>query len=317
MFRSFAIIKDNKGVLMSTSSYPSIHQCEIIDAARSISLIQDDKGACLHIANQSAKAVISMHGAQLLSFIPASDNIERLWLSHKAVFDQQSAIRGGAPICWPWFGPHKVHPNFPAHGFVRTQAWRLTAVEEISDKHGVNETICRFEPNTLGLYQVSEDLRINAVISIGKQCNISLISDNQSINDQAISQAIHSYFALENIQNARIEGIDTEYYDKLNDSHSNPCPTPYIISEETDRVHTYLSDQPQNIEIFEGNVRRVKIEHQGNNAVVVWNPWRLKSQQMQDMAANDYVNMLCIEAATEPMMILKAGQRHTLTQCFC
>lgn len=302
---------------MPTRSNSSIKQFEIINAAATVSLKRDDKGECLYIENQSAQAIISMHGAQLLSFIPKSDNVERMWLSNKAVFDQQSAIRGGAPLCWPWFGPHKTHPHFPAHGFVRTQAWRLLAVEEVASNEAISDTICRFEPQTLGLYQVSENLHVTVDISIGKQCTISLITENRSDDEQMLSQAIHSYFALENIENARIEGINTEYYDKLSNRHRNPCPKPYLITGETDRVHAHLSEKPQNIEIFEGSVSRVKIEHRGNNAVVVWNPWRQKSQEMQDMEDNSYANMLCIEAATEPMMTLKAGQRHTLTQRFC
>lgn len=278
-------------------------------------------GACLVVDNEHAKARISLFGGHLLSYIPKKDQRERLWLSKCAIFDAMTPIRGGVPICWPWFGASKNFANAPNHGFVRTQMWQLVAIENQStaNPHQMS-TVCTLVPTRLGAYGIPAELTVILRISIGVACEIQLITENQSERSVPLSQAIHSYFAVTDIANVAIEGINAPYFNKLDKSVGNESSSPYLIGAETDSVHgldpSIAGSVYQTIAITEASRTTVHIEHSGHNGTVVWNPWVGKSQSMSDICDGGYVSMLCIEAVTEPEIILKLGQRHVLTQRF-
>jgi glucose-6-phosphate 1-epimerase len=288
----------------------------ILENAASATYVCAEKGPCIAIQNAAASALISLHGAQLLSYCPSHDNRERLWVSAQAVFDQNKAIRGGAPICWPWFGPNKQDKRLPAHGFVRTQTWDLIEANEIVSRDTVKQTVCRFRPKQLGLLNTPETLDVVLQISIGETCELRLTTTNQGEHSVNLSQAIHTYFAIGDIHKVQIKGVDTSYFNKIDDSQNNLSPVPYCITSETDRVHEYPSNDPQMISLEADQAPLVHIEQHGHNGTVVWNPWIDKTAALKDMDDEDYMHMLCIEAVTEPQIELKAGQQQVLTQRF-
>ncbi|MFT4746307.1 MAG: glucose-6-phosphate 1-epimerase, partial [Congregibacter sp.] len=96
----------------------------------STNMIIRDGIQVLHISNAFATAEISLFGGHVLSFKPKHDARERLWISQSALFDGKKAIRGGIPICWPWFGDHSCNNDVAAHGYVRTQTWQVLNSEE-------------------------------------------------------------------------------------------------------------------------------------------------------------------------------------------
>ncbi|WP_371195215.1 D-hexose-6-phosphate mutarotase [Glaciecola sp. SC05] len=294
---------------------------DIINANPSVEFEQARFGACLLINNHVASARISLFGGHLLSYVPNVDKRDRLWLSEKAIYDSETPIRGGVPICWPWFGANKRVIGAPSHGFVRTQIWTLLKVQETSNSEGkIIDTVCTLVPSQLGLHEVPKGLELILNISIGSTCEIKLSTYNNSQQTIALSQAIHSYFAISDIQQISIHGLDSNYYNKLDDSAGNLSPKPYQIVGETDRVHS-LPPLPnnrvkQNISISENQADMVNIEQTGHNGTVVWNPWINKSRGMKDMSSKGYKKMLCIEAVSEPEILLSPGQQHVLTQQF-
>lgn len=289
----------------------------------SVNVSQSNRGLCLNIDNLHASASLSLFGGHLLSFIPKRDHRERLWLSEDAIFDGVSAIRGGVPICWPWFGPNKGDKTSPSHGVVRDQMWSLYRLEERKNSAGeVCQSICYLKPSELGRYSTPGDLLLTLKLSIAERCEISLITENNSHQSVDLSQAIHSYFAIDDIESLLVEGLNGDYYDKLSDTFDLKSPRDYRINAETDRVHARASssDESEGISLVfaDKNTKRntLSIEHSGHNATVVWNPWVEKSSKMKDMREGAYRKMICIEAATEPSISLAAGQTHVLTQRF-
>nr|WP_136249677.1 D-hexose-6-phosphate mutarotase [Ningiella ruwaisensis] len=314
----------------------------LISESKSVKLSSDSQGLYLNINNAKAMAKLSLFGAHLLSYKPARDNQERLFVSRLAKFDAQTPIRGGVPICWPWFGAAKesiigsanestnnsikerlcsenagASLKLPSHGFVRTQYWQLTELEEMRDKQNIVETSLTLRPTRLGLYNFPAELLCELKIKIGEKCSLILITNNYSNTDIRLSGAIHSYFRVSDIANVSIKGIEREFSDKLDDLKIKAAPIQYLISEETDRVHRSDSAQARVIIEDSGILQKadfIELEHKGQNALVVWNPWVEKSHNMADMGENEYRKMLCIESAIEPEIVLESGKQHILEQ---
>ncbi|MFT5711901.1 MAG: glucose-6-phosphate 1-epimerase [Glaciecola sp.] len=269
----------------------------------------------LKVINNHCKAEIALFGAHLLSFIPSSDGKERLWLSETAVLDKSKPIRGGVPICWPWFGT--IYPNLevnehrelPAHGFVRTQDWRVIGIEETPES-----TIITLSPTQLGLYGFSDNLLAYVEFTFSEQCSVKLITKNNSEQPIKITAALHTYFNVTDIHNTKIMGVEGRYIDKTRESKMFEQSLPYVISNETDRIH--LPDQDNQFEFIQVNAQddKISIEQHGHDSVVVWNPWQEKSKAMIDMQDNGYLDMLCIEASITQGAVLAARERHELVQ---
>jgi glucose-6-phosphate 1-epimerase len=312
---------------------------EMVQNYRSISISEDKQGLCLLIESAESTATVSLFGGQLLSFVSKKDGRERLWLSEKASFDSNTPIRGGIPICWPWFSEYKgpalnepqgVSIRPPNHGFVRSQFWKLKSIEETpNDDYLLNncatsEQTCKsvkidLVPNLLGMFGYSKALTVTLQIELSDKLQVTLITQNESQDSVTITQALHTYFAVPDISQVEIKGINTPYFDKPTNTEQNPCPTPYLIVQEIDRVHPFIQplDTPiQKISLngngdpaFSQNITQI-----GHNSVVVWNPWQKLSSKMPDMADEGYKTMLCVEAANIKPLTLKPGDTHRLTQ---
>jgi glucose-6-phosphate 1-epimerase len=102
----------------------------------------------LELTTPASTCTIALHGAQVLGFAPRDDR-EWLWVSDKALFQVGKALRGGIPICFPWFGPHASGGDFPAHGFARTWLWRLSGVEALDSRRVRAELELASDPGTM------------------------------------------------------------------------------------------------------------------------------------------------------------------------
>lgn len=301
----------------------------IMHKQTSVSLQDGEYGLCLLVDNNLASAKISLFGGHILSFIPNSDKRERLWLSENAIFDGKTPIRGGIPICWPWFSSyqsagfshplHKQHA-LPSHGFARTQYWQLHSIQEEKTSNGVAETVIELTPTQLAQYDVYLKLHVLLRVRIGEKLEVNLISSNESDTEIEISQALHSYFTVNDINAVSVKGVTQDYDDKPTGTNANKLTLPYLINQEVDRIHRlgeHEQHEPNKIQIINNNAAHdvvTDIENQGNDSVVVWNPWQEKSITMKDMADTSYITMLCIEAANTKATTIKAGDQHTLTQ---
>lgn len=274
-----------------------------------ISVIKERKASeqitVLEIENAHATASISLFGAQVLSFRPKHDGRERLFLSTHARWDGSKSIRGGIPVCWPWFGAHQDAAKYPAHGYVRTRNWQLLAAEDTEAAtrlvFGIEDT------NGAGF---DGDTTLTLEVLIGRQLAVSLTTTNIGSNSCRLGCALHSYFAVSDINAATLDGLQGTYSDKTRNWAMLPTPSLYSFIEETDRIHLYPAPV---VNLLDG-ANSMRIHSQGHDSVVVWNPWQENARKLPDMADDDFKRMLCVETALTQGFMLAPNAIHSLIQ---
>lgn len=225
------------------------------------------KNDVLLIDNAKAKASISLFGGHVLSFVPKSDGRDRLWVSDNANYDAMSSIRGGVPICWPWFADRHGQPEagLPFHGYVRKQHWQLVECQELED-----ETQLVLAPTTSEDESFAKGLDLKLQVNIGDAMTLRLITNNTSDKAVSFTCALHTYFAVPDLAHTRLTGLTGSFEDKTQGFTLSPTPLDYSIAGETDRVH--ITDSTEAI-ITHAQGKTV-IGSRGHDSVVVWNPAR-------------------------------------------
>ena len=259
----------------------------------------------LFITHPKFDAQITLFGAQILSFIPAGET-DVLWLSDTAQLSGDRPIRGGAPLCWPWFGPATgIYEGEPQHGYVRNVIWQLKAVEESEDK-----VILRLSPILPQPLTEKLGLQLEVTYEFSDALNMTMNTQNISQQERELSQAIHSYFALDDIKQSKLLGLkDSSFLDKLTNK-SQKQTQDVILTAATDRV--YLNHESELI--LESPNRSLLITGQGHDSVVVWNPWQDGAKVMADFDDLGYLNMMCVEMANTQSLVLSPGESHSMTQ---
>ncbi|MEP4889209.1 MAG: D-hexose-6-phosphate mutarotase [Aliiglaciecola sp.] len=272
----------------------------------SISTGKRGENDILEINNDFAEATISLFGGHILSFIPKTDNIDRLWVSDAAIFDNKTAIRGGIPICWPWFGDgHKQNrDDLPSHGFVRTQIWSLDSAEESNQG-----TQLILSPKTTQgpgwAYKSTLKLRV----TVGKTLVVELITRNLDAEDINLGCALHSYFSIDDIDNVSLVGLSGPYLDKTKGYEEFETPEIYRIRQETDRVHLHPAVL---VEINNGH--HISVRSTGHDSIVVWNPWKDNCLRMKDMHSDSFESMICVETAITQGKLIKSKEEVIVKQ---
>lgn len=305
-------------------SKTNINLIESLEGAKYLSVSKFGSLDTIDINHPLCTARVSLFGGHLLQFTPKHDNINRLWLSPLSASDGSKAIRGGVPICWPWFAANQAQSvdeycqqhavDAPSHGYVRTQTWQLDTFEENEDFVEL-----RLSPLEIAQFSYGKDLSLQMIFRFNSECKMELITHNQSTSSIEFGAALHTYFAVENIGNVLVEGVTNEYRDKTQGFKTCSGLERYAIESEVDRIHNKANiEDPEFINIVKNNenLKRISIVNQGNNAVVIWNPWMENSEALPDMTTTGYQQMICIESAIVAPIALPAMQSHCLTQIF-
>jgi len=284
-------------------------------ADNSLNIISGEAGILLvKILNRHASAVISLQGAHLLSWIPTGEE-EVIWLSGKAVFAPGKSIRGGIPVCWPWFGQYsgtqQASINYPAHGFARTADWQILHTEALDDGCTRISLTMQPQPATQIMWPVETSVQLQ--ITIGKKLEIELITHNNGSRAISIGQALHTYFKVADISNVLLHGLDdTDYLDKLDDYKRKHQHGALNFVEEVDRIYLGTSsDCVIEDKILNRNIIIIKC---GSHSTVVWNPWQETASKMGDVGEAGYKNMLCVESSNvaEDIVTIEPGKAHQL-----
>lgn len=239
----------------------------------------------------------------MLAFTPR-DGRERLWLSDGAVWDGSAAIRGGVPVCWPWFGEH-ARGGLPAHGYVRNRPWQLVDSRE---ETGFTELTLSPEDTRGEGFEGEAGLTLH--VRVGKELVLALCTENQGKLPFVYTCALHTYFRVCDIGQTELRGLSGDYRDKALGWATGATPAPYRFHGETDRIHL---EPVEEVLIDEGDIFTT-IRSQGHDSLVVWNPWREKAGALGDMKAEDHLRMLCVETAITQGRSLAPGERHVLKQ---
>lgn len=265
----------------------------------------------VEIKNKQASATIGLQGAHLLSWIPAGEE-EVIWLSSDAVFATGKSIRGGIPVCWPWFGAHEKNSSCPAHGFARTVYWQVTNARALPG----GETCISFtlDSSTLEEYYQAmwpQPVMAEYTLTIGKVLRLELTTYNKSDEVITLGQALHTYFNVGDITDTVVYGLEgKDYLDKTDGFKRKTQAGPVLIEAEVDRVYLQTPDDV----VIDNARRKIVIRKQGSLSTVVWNPGREVAEKMGDLGKDGYLAMLCVESANaaEDTVLIKAGDQHTL-----
>jgi len=257
------------------------------------------------LSYKGATATVALHGAHVLSYVPASAR-PVLWLSDEAIFKDGKAIRGGIPVCWPWFADHPSEPNYPAHGVARTRSWRVAATAPASITLELQATEATRE-------HFPHDFILRLEATLSDALKIQLTVHNPSETPFTYTGALHTYFAISHIDQARVEGLDGRPYIDSNDGKARKTQVgPIRFQEEVDRI--YLETADTCLVCDEGWDRTVRIGKDGSRSTVVWNPWIAKAQRMADFGDQEYQEMLCVETtnAADDAIAVPPGETHKL-----
>lgn len=256
-----------------------------------------------------AAASVALLGAHVLSFQPAGAR-PVLWLSERAVFEEGKPIRGGIPICWPWFARNLEDGSKPAHGIARTGLWEVMKSE--SDADSVRIVLeRRDDANSRRLWPHPFVWRFEIRLTDGLR--VRLTAGNPSDETVVCSGALHSYFAVSDAREIRVLGLeDSAYLDSLQERKLKFQSGPITFDQEIDRI--YLDTAAECHIVDPPWERRIGIAKEGSHSTVVWNPWIEKARRMTDFGDDEYPRMVCVETANagSDLVSIPPGESHTL-----
>ncbi|NLY12194.1 MAG: D-hexose-6-phosphate mutarotase [Gammaproteobacteria bacterium] len=265
-----------------------------------------------------AQLDICQQGGQILSYFADIEQPPLIWLSDCAEYLRGQGVRGGVPVCWPWFGDIQRNPEAvqktttaaaPFHGLARTLDWQL--IHSSATNNGAQLSLQLDASQGLSAWPHAAKLELH--IELGERLTIRLDNHNLGSEPLAISQALHSYFAVSDIRKVTVQGLaGCPYHETLEQWQLREQVGDLSFSGETDRV--YL-DVPAHLQIVDpGWQRRIHLRTQGSQSAIVWNPWIDKAQTLSGFANDAWQQMLCIENANvlADHLLLAPNQRHSL-----
>ncbi|MEN8178894.1 MAG: D-hexose-6-phosphate mutarotase [Pseudomonadota bacterium] len=270
--------------------------------------------AFVEVDNGKAAALISIYAGQVLSFRPANEPEDLLFLSDKAYYQDAKAIKGGVPICWPWFGPDPEGKGRPGHGFVRNRGWTLSSTEVTPE--GETKVVLKLvdDDETLGIWPHAFNLFLE--ISVGSELTLALITRNTGDKSYTITQAFHTYFKVGDIDKVQVLGLeDLPYLDKVDNGLEKTQAGAVTVSGEVDRIYTGVQGDLTVVDVALG--RRILIRSISSRTAIVWNPWAAVAEQMADLGDDDYKHLLCVEtanAADEVVEIPSGGESRLIAR---
>ncbi|MCI4410852.1 MAG: D-hexose-6-phosphate mutarotase [Thiotrichales bacterium] len=274
-----------------------------------ITFVQQGDLAIAVLQSSKGRVRVALQGAQVLDWLPNGETVPAIWVSDAAVYQSGKGVRGGVPVCWPWFGAGDA--GKPAHGFVRTKLWSVAA-SGVSDAGVWLRLTTSDDEATHALWNHAFNLSLT--VTLGEKLTIVLTTDNTSKNEFSITEALHTYFAIGDVDQVRVTGLDgVHYLDKVLDMTRHQQLGDVAIVGEVDRIYVNTTSD---VAIVDAVLkRRIEIRKSRSTATVVWNPGSEKEKGFADMKAGDYRSMLCVESGTAggDVVTIPAGAVHALT----
>ena len=254
------------------------------------------------ISNSFGEATMTLHGGHVLSYQPAGE-VPVVWMSEKSVFKTGEAIRGGVPVCWPWFGPDP-EGKFGGHGYARLAMWQVKSAND-SPSGETTVTLVLTEKDVDAKF-APQPFKLEMTVTLGSALTMALKVYNTGSENLHYSGALHTYFNVADASAIKVEGLaDCEYTDKVLNCEGMQSGA-IVIDREIDRVYRRTSGIVRIVDPVFGRV--IKVAKSGSTSTVVWNPWIEKSKRMPDFGDEEYHTMVCVEAANAPA----AGDDRTL-----
>lgn len=272
----------------------------------SVSIEQTDTGLeYINVASEFCSAKIFLQGAQLTEFTPI-DKKPLIWVSSEEDYQEGKSVRGGIPICWPWFGVN-ANPDWPIHGVARTSLWRADEVTEQDEQIKVSLTLPMAQVDE-SYWPHKSKLKVEFVLTT--KLEVRLTTTNLSNQTITFTQALHTYFPTPAITETQVDGLQGSQYIEFGEG---PFEQNELVgfARETDMVYTQAADT-QRIITPDGII---EVGRENSSSCVLWNPWIDKSKRLSNFADDEYHTMLCLEAANvmDDSAVVAPGESHTLT----
>lgn len=268
-----------------------------------------DNYPVLRIEGPVADARIALHGGHIMEWTPRGDR-PVLYLSPAMSFLRGEAIRGGIPVCWPWFGPHPQDPQLGSHGLARGRFWRWDSIHE--DENGVRVRMdLRDDAETLALWPHAFHLTID--IHVGKTLEVRLTTRNTGKGPFVVGGALHTYLRVGEIRRVRIEGLQGKVYlDTVGSPREHRQSGAVIFDREVDRIYRHGGGCRV---VDEAWCREIEVTQSGAKDVVVWNPWSKKGAGLRHLSPGGFHDFVCVEAANADgnLPLVEPCGAHTMT----
>ena len=267
----------------------------------------------LQIRSAKAEARIFHQGAHIANFQPVGTAESVLFVSADSLFRPATAIRGGVPVIFPWFGPHPEKSELPAHGFVRTKRWELEEATESAA--GVVRTVWIISDDEESRTLWPHSFRLRLTIEAAEALHMVLQVENTSPEPFTFEEALHTYLTVSDAREIRIRGLNgVEYLDKTAAMERKREREQSIrITGETDRI--YLDTESACYIDDPGFARTIEVSKSGSKTTVLWNPWIGRAAALSDFGDDEWQQMVCIETtnAADNVITLAPGATHQMT----
>ena len=270
---------------------------------------------CLDLSNRHGTARIYRHGAHVTSWCPTGGS-EVLWMSSRSWFEAGKPIRGGIPVCFPWFGGHPTDKTKPAHGFARLRRWDLLRQQEGNE----TEVVLGLGDDADSRALWPHAFRAELSLRLGPALTVALSITNTGSAPITFSEALHTYLGVADIATTTVDGLQGGAYDDRagGGSVARVDDAPRVsFTAETDRLYCGQAGP----HVVDDGQRRIRVAKDGAKSTVVWNPWIAKAAAMPDYGDREWPGMVCVEAANAAAdsVTLAAGATHrcatVLTLC--
>lgn len=265
----------------------------------------------LAVNTEACQAHMYLHGAHVTHWQPTGQR-PVLWVSRKSWFEDGKPIRGGVPVCFPWFGSSEHMPDAPKHGLARLMPWNLESVQQHGEEVRVAMSL-RSNDRTRKWWP--REFEIRHLATFGDRLTMRLEVRNRGADPFVFGEALHSYFFVEDVRQVSVHGLEgLEYLDAAGGQAAmrREPEEPLKVVEEADRL--YCGTQATCVIESPGMGRRIVIDKSGSNSTVVWNPWVEKAQAMPDFGDKEWPQMMCVETANaaEDRVTLGPGATHAM-----
>jgi glucose-6-phosphate 1-epimerase len=264
----------------------------------------------VQISGSSAHGEMYLHGAQVTSWKPAGGE-ELLFVSTKSGWKEGHAIRGGIPICFPWFRAKVNDPDAPAHGFVRTRMWQIESIVE--SEYGVSLSMFTESDEHTQRWWPAKFRLVHRVM-FGSELSLELVCTNTGTTLLRFEEALHTYNRVSDVRHVRVQGLDTVRF--LDNTDSNKEKTQLgdvAIASQTDNAYLETKNA---IDLLDREMRRrIRLKKDNSLTTVVWNPWREGAAGLRDLGDGEWMQFLCVEASNilGAAVNLAPGQEHKMT----
>lgn len=258
----------------------------------------------LKVETALCSAEISLYGGHVLSWAPQGQK-EVIFMSPKAVYKQGKALRGGIPLCWPWFGKHPEDATQPSHGVARISTWELSRQEELED--GTLRLLLTLPPQ-------NEELPSGAlVVELGKALKLNLLTLDVP-RAMPYSAAMHTYFAVSDYEKVAVTGLEEAAFTEYADDATPHSEDPLIPAGHIDRIYHPVADTQEILIHDPAWQRSIRLQRSGSASVVVWNPGEELAAGMGDLGREAARGFLAVETAAVPAegLMLRCGETHEL-----